>query len=701
MAAIATFLFIAILINFLIIKPIAFAASGINEIINFQGKIVTASGVNIPNGTYNMEFKIYAGGTDTGGGTLDWTEDYLVGGSGGGIAFSGGTFDVGLGSVCPFNGGSCETYTNTTIDWNTYPLYLSIQVGNTSSCTVSSNFHTNCAGDGEMSPYILLTSTPYSFNSNELGGIDSSGYVQISPGSAQAGNINIGTGTITSGAIDGQTIGGASVLNGTLSIQGASALTLGSGSNDGSEIFVSSGGINTVTLQAPTTNPISSYVLSLPTTAPGTSQCLESGASTATQLTFGACSTLQSAYDAGSSINTTAGGTLTINASAPPTADIVSISNSGQPTTTDNANGLGINYNGGNASVEGAGLRIDYTPGGTSGGTWDGLSIVANSTGPVSGVTSYGIKLVGPSSAGAGTSEGAYIGTGWNIGLDIQSGGIQLATQNTPPTPTANNLRIYSQSIAGRVLPMWVGPSGITTPFQASLGFNRVSIVMPAGGTTLTTFVGGFGSTFTNTGTANNPTPTSTNLFTSTRRATFSTGTTAGTVASHRQSVLQVWRGNAAGRGGFFYTIRFGTDTLVSGNRAFVGMADSVSAPTNVDPTTSTTPGKIGMAINSNTGDWNFVNNITGTAPTVTNLGASFPVNTTDLYQLVMFSPEDGTSITYSVTDISTGATVTASVSTNIPSNTTFLAPNFWITNNATAAAAILDFGGWYMESDN
>ncbi len=183
MAAIAIFLSIAFLLNILIIKPIAFAASGINDIINFQGKIVTSSGVNIPNGTYNVEFKIYAGGTSTGGGTLDWTEDYLVGGSGGGVAFNGGTYDVELGSVCSFNGGSCESYTNTAIDWDSYPLYMSMQIGNTSACTITTGFQSNCSGDGEMSPYILLTSTPYAINSGELGGLTASDYAQLAVGS--------------------------------------------------------------------------------------------------------------------------------------------------------------------------------------------------------------------------------------------------------------------------------------------------------------------------------------------------------------------------------------------------------------------------------------------------------------------------------------------------------------------------------------
>jgi hypothetical protein len=124
-----------------------------------------------------------------------------------------------------------------------------------------------------------------------------------------------------------------------------------------------------------------------------------------------------------------------------------------------------------------------------------------------------------------------------------------------------------------------------------------------------------------------------------------------------------------------------------------------VAAPTNVDPTTSGTIGRLGLAINSNTGNWKWVNNTTGTAPTVTDLGATLPVNNTDLYELVIFSPPNGSSVTYRVTNISTGATVTNTVSTNLPSS--FLAPQFWITNNATAGTLTIDFGGWYLESDN
>ena len=669
------------------------ATAGINKEMSFEGKVTTTAGTNIPDGTYNVEFKIYSGGTQTGGGTLVWTEDWLVGNAQG-IKFTSGTFQANLGSIASLSG----------INWNSNPLYLSLQVGNTASCTISTTFQANCSGDGEMTPYILLTATPYAMNADQLGGLTASSFGQLNNSQTWTGANTIqntasnalkvasasGTATLTADTSNGQVLIGQA----------------GSSGQNGQIVF-NSATVNGYAVTLNTSGSLAaSYTLTLPTTAPTTGQCLMSGATTASQLAFGTCGSggggsLQTAYSTGSTINTTAGGTISIAAAAVPTADMVSISNTAQGITTSGVNDLSVNFVGGNAAIESSGVRIDYAPGGTSGGTWSGLRIVANATGAATGVTAYGIKLEGPSTAGSGTNEGLYVGTGWNIGLDIQSGGIQLAAQTDPAAPAAGNLRIYAKNIAGRILPKWIGPSGVDTPFQANLGFNRVSVVMPAGGTTLSTFVGGFGTTFTNTGTAANPTPTSTNLFTSVRRATFSTGTTAGTVASHRQSTLQVWRGNATGLGGFFYTIRFGTDTLASGNRAFAGMADSVSAPTNVDPTTTTTPGKIGMAINTNTGNWNFVTNVTGTAPTVTALGSSFPVNTTDLYELILYSPQNGSSIGWRVTDLSTGAQTSGTASTNIPTNTTFLAPQFWITNNATAAAATLDFSGWYLESDN
>jgi hypothetical protein len=125
-----------------------------------------------------------------------------------------------------------------------------------------------------------------------------------------------------------------------------------------------------------------------------------------------------------------------------------------------------------------------------------------------------------------------------------------------------------------------------------------------------------------------------------------------------------------------------------------------VAAPTNIDPTTSTTPGKIGMTINANTGNWNLVHNITGTIPTIIPLGGSYPVNTTDLLELILFAKPFDTVVTYRITNLSTNTQTSGTLSTNLPSSTTFLGRVIWMTNNATAGSLAFDCSRFSLESD-
>lgn len=146
---------------------------------------------------------------------------------------------------------------------------------------------------------------------------------------------------------------------------------------------------------------------------------------------------------------------------------------------------------------------------------------------------------------------------------------------------------------------------------------------------------------------------------------------------------------------------RFKLDTLAAGNRAFVGLTDTATtAPTNIDPTTSTTPGKIGMAINLNTGNWNIVHNITGTTPTVMALGANYPVNTTDSYELVFFCNLAGTAVGYRVKNMTTDISASGTLTTNIPALATLLGRVIWMTNNATASAVAWSLSKFGLETD-
>lgn len=156
------------------------AASGINQEINFQGRLLNSQGAVVPDGYYNIEFKIYKDGdgqtagdtTGTPAGSLEWTEDYLNS-AGNGVQVKNGFLSVQLGSITPFG---------TSVDWNSSTLWLSMNIaGTNSSCATFAT----CSPDGEMLPMKRLSSNAYSLNSAMLGGLTSADYLQLAQGNVQ------------------------------------------------------------------------------------------------------------------------------------------------------------------------------------------------------------------------------------------------------------------------------------------------------------------------------------------------------------------------------------------------------------------------------------------------------------------------------------------------------------------------------------
>ncbi len=161
---------------FLVHTP-AHATAGINQQINFQGRLLTSSGATVPDGFYNIQFKIYQDGdgltagdaTGAPTGSLKWTESYLNNNTQG-VQVINGFMSVQLGSITPFGGS---------INWNQDTLWLSMNIGSTNAtCTPFSS----CTPDGEMVPMKRLSATPYSLNSALLGGLSSSQFLQIAQG---------------------------------------------------------------------------------------------------------------------------------------------------------------------------------------------------------------------------------------------------------------------------------------------------------------------------------------------------------------------------------------------------------------------------------------------------------------------------------------------------------------------------------------
>ncbi|MFZ1301223.1 MAG: hypothetical protein WAQ27_01420 [Candidatus Microsaccharimonas sp.] len=201
----------------IITGSISHAAPGVNQTIGFQGRLLDSNGDIVPDGYYNVQFKIYQGGTgDVAGnpsGTLKWTETYVNNNvATGAVQVTNGFLSVNLGSITPFG---------TSVDWNQDTLWLSMNVaGASTSCTTFGS--APCTADGEMLPMKRLTATPYAINSSQLGGISADGFIKNST-SAQTADLNI-TGTAQANILQGNT----SVISPMFDTDNTGVLTIGS-----------------------------------------------------------------------------------------------------------------------------------------------------------------------------------------------------------------------------------------------------------------------------------------------------------------------------------------------------------------------------------------------------------------------------------------------------------------------------------------
>ena len=267
-----------------------------------------------------------------------------------------------------------------------------------------------------------------------------------------------------------------------------------------------------------------------------------------------------------------------------------------------------------------------------------------------------------------------------------------------PAAASAGTLRLYAHSHAGRLLPKFIGPSGVDQPLQPSFFSNGIQCYMP--GTTTAPIVIG-GPALTNVGTVSHPVLASTNLRTQTSRWNTLSAATANSVAENRSAVLRVWRGDAAGLGGFFHRCRFAIVSAVANQRAFFGLTSSTAAfSTTQEPNALTNIIGIGNGLGQTTLRV-YANDGSGTAAEV-DLGVTFPANdSTAVYDFTLFAVPNGSTVGYEVTNLTTGAHVLGTIANaDLPASTTFLAWRAYLNNGGTAAAVNYDVMRAYIETD-
>ncbi|MGV9001388.1 MAG: hypothetical protein ACOH18_00305 [Candidatus Saccharimonadaceae bacterium] len=391
------------LITTLFLSVVTNAAPGVNQTISFQGRLLSTQGTPVPDGYYNIQFKIYQDGSGTTAnnpdGTLKWTETRINNGGSSGVFVKNGYMSVDLGSQTPFG---------TSVDWNQDTLWLSMNIaGSSSVCTTFGS--SPCLADGEMLPMKRLTATPYSLNSAKLEGKSASDFIQNGT-TQQTGDFNI-SGTGSAGILQAST----SVLSGLF--DRADSGTLSIGSSNATAITVGSTTANqTIAIGTGTGNnavSIGSTAGSSVTTVNGGTGGVAIASSGEITLGTGASDTLT--IDAAGVITTHQDSQLVVNGTAQFNNGIVVQGDSLALLTAINNNGQ-ANIGIGNSASAGYALDVTgainasdtYSINGVSVLNNAGLNFSAASTSTVSAASGQVLELASDSNVriGDGTATG-------------------------------------------------------------------------------------------------------------------------------------------------------------------------------------------------------------------------------------------------------------------------------------------------------
>ncbi|HEY1037191.1 MAG TPA: hypothetical protein VGE62_01255 [Candidatus Paceibacterota bacterium] len=159
--------------------------------INYQGKLMTSSNVAVPDGLYNIEFKLY---TVSSGGSAIWTETRTGADR---VQVTNGLFSVLLGSVSSLAGINFDQ-----------AIYLGVNIGGSGSPS----------WDGEMTPRKKFASVPTAFVSDTAKALDATNATSTNLRTTNATSTNSYASNLTASS---------TVISGSLSISTLTGLLVG------------------------------------------------------------------------------------------------------------------------------------------------------------------------------------------------------------------------------------------------------------------------------------------------------------------------------------------------------------------------------------------------------------------------------------------------------------------------------------------
>ncbi|TAG20990.1 MAG: hypothetical protein EAZ40_09300, partial [Rhodobacterales bacterium] len=241
------------------------------------------------------------------------------------------------------------------------------------------------------------------------------------------------------------------------------------------------------------------------------------------------------------------------------------------------------------------------------------------------------------------------------------------------------------------------------TSLQPFLGRNKVGIFLCHGNNGGFTNVG-LATAATGTATAANVGTTNLHSYLQRHEWLVTTASTTAVVGVRGAAQQKSLGGPAAGLGGFLVVWRWAPATGVTNasHRAFAGMRASTAAPTDVNPSTLTTI--CGMGYDAADANIQFMHNDAAGTATKVDLGAAFAkpnADRTAVYEIAMFAPPGTTQVlSYEVTNLVTGAVASGTVTTDLPSTTTLLAPYSYVSVGGVSSVVGIMVNSLYVESD-
>jgi hypothetical protein len=197
-------------------------------------------------------------------------------------------------------------------------------------------------------------------------------------------------------------------------------------------------------------------------------------------------------------------------------------------------------------------------------------------------------------------------------------------------------------------------------------------------------------TTGTGSGTYSTSLPSAGSVYTSTKRALYSSVvTTLNQVLGQRNTESLFSLGNGPDQGGFFFHARFGFNTWTNGCRFFGGLA---TATTVISANPSLLNNTVGFAIDDT--DGNAIQFISRNTTTTTKVNTGLTAGNLKGYDIFIFCEPNGTSIGWKIKEINNGGLVASgTVNTDLPANSVFLTANVLASNAALTPVNSIQLG--------